>query len=70
MELRKEQVEKFVSLHSNGELDGLTPEQVSEIANGVARHFLTRLQIYIRQQKEKQNENIRASDSNQDTSNQ
>lgn len=55
MKLSEEQIDKFKSLHRNGELDGLTEGQINEIAGGVARLFLALFKIYSKQQNENQN---------------
>lgn len=66
MKLSKEQIDKFKSLHRNGELDGLTEGQISEIAGGVGRLFLALYKINNRQQKENEHQNQNTRNRNQD----
>jgi len=64
MELSKEQLKKFKSLHRNGELNGLTEDQIKEVANGVGRLFLALFTIHKRQQKENEHQNTRNGNQN------
>jgi len=53
MELKSEQIKKFIEIHKDCEgFDKYSEEQVSKIANGVANYYLTLFKIYQRIRKE------------------
>ncbi|MCE9585054.1 hypothetical protein K8Q94_00310 [Candidatus Nomurabacteria bacterium] len=52
MELKPEQINKFVELHKGcAGFENFTEEQVREIANGVANYYLTLFKIHQRVNK-------------------
>ena len=54
MELKQEQVDKFIELHKDfKDFDNYSEDQKREIANGVANYYLTLFHIYERTKKEK-----------------
>lgn len=53
MELKPEQIKKFVELHKDcAGFEKYSEEQIREIANGVANYYLTLFKIYQRVKKE------------------
>lgn len=53
MQLKKEQIERFIKLHEGLEgFDKYSQEEIEEIANGVANYYLTLYKMYQRQKKE------------------
>jgi len=57
MELKPEQIKKFIEIHKDCEgFENYSEEQVREIANGVANYYLTLFKIHQRIRKE--NEDI------------
>lgn len=54
MELKQEQVDKFIELHKDfKDFDNYSEDQKREIANGVANYYLTLFNIYKRIEKDK-----------------
>ena len=54
MQLTRKQVERFKELHArNGELEGYTEDEITEVANGVVNYYLTLLKIWIRMERER-----------------
>jgi len=53
MELKPEQINKFIELHRECEgFESYSEDQKREIANGVANYYLTLFSIYQRNKKE------------------
>ena len=53
MELKPEQIQKFIELHKGvAGFEKYSEEQIREIANGVANYYLTLFKIYQRVKKE------------------
>ena len=58
MELKPEQIKKFIELHKDlAGFENYTEDQVREIANGVANYYLTLFKIH--QRIKKDNENLK-----------
>jgi hypothetical protein len=53
MELKPEQIQKFVELHKNVPgFEKYSEAEIKEIANGVANYYSTLFKIYLRLKKE------------------